>query len=34
VDDPAELKRPWLYGFLVRACEEVLPEWVVLGEGE
>jgi hypothetical protein len=33
VDDPAELKRPWLYGFLVRACEEVLPEWVVLGEG-
>ncbi len=34
VDDPAELKRPWLYGFLVRACEEALPEWVVLGEGE
>ncbi len=25
VDDPAELKRPWLYGFFVRACEETLP---------
>jgi len=25
VDDPAELKRPWLYGFFVRACEEALP---------
>ncbi len=24
-DDPAELKRPWLYGFFVRACEEALP---------
>jgi len=24
VDDPAELKRPWLYGFFVRACEESL----------
>ena len=23
--DPAELKRPWLYGFFVRACEEALP---------
>ncbi|MGH2840118.1 MAG: hypothetical protein ACRDKY_04750 [Solirubrobacteraceae bacterium] len=23
--DPAELKIPWAYGFLVRACEEVLP---------
>ena len=22
--DPAELKRPWLYGFFVRACEETL----------
>ena len=25
IDDPAELKRPWLYGFFVRACEEALP---------
>ena len=23
--DPAELKRIWTYGFLVRCCEEVLP---------
>ena len=23
--DPAALKVPWVYGFLVRACEEVLP---------
>lgn len=23
--DPAELKVPWTYGFLLRACEEVLP---------
>ncbi len=23
--DPAELKRAWLYGFFVRACEEALP---------
>ena len=28
--DPAELKRPWLYGFFVRACEEALPEEAVL----
>jgi hypothetical protein len=34
VEDPAELKRPWLYGFYVRACEEALPEGVSLGEGE
>ncbi len=34
VDDPAELKRPWLYGFYARACEEALPPGVVLGEGE
>jgi len=34
VDNPAELKRPWIYGFLVRACEETLPEGAVLGEGE
>ena len=26
VGDPAELKRPWVYGFFVRACEEALPE--------
>jgi hypothetical protein len=24
--DPAELKIPWVYGFLVRACEEVLRD--------
>jgi len=29
--DPAQLKRPWLYGFFVRACEEALPEGAVLG---
>jgi len=23
--DPADLKIPWVYGFLVRACEEALP---------
>ncbi len=31
VDDAAELKRPWLYGFFVRACEEALPAGAVLG---
>jgi len=25
VDNPAELKQPWVYGFFVRACEEALP---------
>lgn len=30
--DPAELKRPWLYGFFVRACEEALPDGAVLDE--
>jgi hypothetical protein len=25
VQDPAELKKPWIYGFFVRACEEALP---------
>ena len=25
VDDAAELKRCWMYGFLVRCCEESLP---------
>lgn len=24
--DPADLKIPWTYGFLVRACEEVIPQ--------
>lgn len=24
--DPADLKRPWMYGFFVRACEEALPD--------
>lgn len=23
--DPADLKIPWVYGFFIRACEEVLP---------
>lgn len=32
VGDPAELKRPWLYGFFVRACEEVLPAAAVLDQ--
>lgn len=32
VEDPAELKRPWLYGFFVRACEEALPEEAALGD--
>lgn len=30
---PAALKRPWLYGFLVRACEEALPAEATLGDG-
>jgi hypothetical protein len=34
VDDPAELKRPWLYGFFVRTCEEALPPEAVLGTEE
>jgi len=34
VEDPAELKRPWLYGFLVRACEEALPEGAALSGAE
>jgi hypothetical protein len=25
VGDPAELKRPWVYGFFVRTCEDALP---------
>ena len=31
--DPAELKRPWLYGFFVRACEEALPPEALLEAG-
>ena len=31
VGDPADLKRPWLYGFFVRACEEALPPEASLG---
>jgi len=34
VEDPAELKRPWLYGFFVRACEEALPAGAALGDSE
>ncbi len=34
VEDPAELKRPWLYGFFVRACEETLPREAALGGAE
>jgi len=26
IDDPTELKQPWIYGFFVRACEEALPQ--------
>lgn len=29
---PAALKRPWLYGFLVHACEEALPREATLGD--
>ncbi len=25
IDDPTELKQPWIYGFFVRACEEAAP---------
>jgi len=28
--DPADLKRPWMYGFFVRTCEEALPDGAVL----
>jgi hypothetical protein len=28
--DPADLKRPWMYGFFVRTCEEALPDGVTL----
>jgi hypothetical protein len=37
IGDPSELKRLWLYGFFVRACEEALPpdaEVEVRSEGE
>jgi hypothetical protein len=34
VEDPAALKRPWIYGFLVHACEEALPEGAALGGGD
>jgi hypothetical protein len=33
VEDPAELKRAWLYGFFVRSCEEALPAGAALGDG-
>jgi hypothetical protein len=33
VNDPAELKQPWIYGFFVRACEEALPPGA-LGDSE
>ena len=23
--DPADLKTPWVYGYFLRACQEVLP---------
>jgi len=32
--DPAELKRPWLYGFFVRSCEEALPAGAALAGGD
>jgi len=31
VGDPTELKRPWVYGFFVRACEEALPPQALPG---
>lgn len=31
IDDPAELKRPWIYGFFVRACEEALEPALAAG---
>lgn len=34
VDDPAELKKPWIYGFFVRACEEALPPEALPDAGE
>lgn len=30
--DPADLKRPWMYGFFVRTCEEALPDEAALAE--
>jgi hypothetical protein len=30
--DPAELKAPWTYGFLVRACEELLGDDTVVAD--
>jgi len=33
VDDPAELKRPWVYGFFARACEEAVPAQEATGDG-
>ncbi len=32
--EPADLKTPWVYGFLVRACEEVLAHDPSLDVGE
>ncbi len=32
--EPADLKIPWVYGFLIRACEEVLPHEVSPSAGE
>jgi hypothetical protein len=34
VEDPAELKRPWLYGFFVAASEEALPAGAALGRAD
>jgi|SRR5215218_338704 len=31
--DPADLKRAWMYGFLVRTCEEALPDEAALRSG-
>ena len=33
IGDPSELKRLWLYGFFVRACEEALPAGALSGSG-
>ena len=32
--EPADLKRSWVYGFLVRTCEEALPDESALAAGD
>lgn len=33
VDNPAELKQPWIYGFFVRTCQEALPAGALSSPG-